>query len=95
MTVWGALAKTLAPSKGAKWIGNELSFNDMNARHALAAAISSMVLGCATNQSFDTTETAQQRAQRERQQRTESVNLGRIGKIDRSPSTIAERWSGN
>jgi hypothetical protein len=56
----------------------------MNARHALAA-ISSMVLGCATNQSFDTAETPQQRAQRERQERAERVNLGRIGEIDRAP----------
>ena len=70
-------------------------FNDMNAHHTLAAAISSMVLGCATNQSFDTAETPQERAQRERQQRTESVNLGRIGKIDRSPTAVAERWSGD
>jgi hypothetical protein len=69
-------------------------FNDMNARHALAAAISSMVLGCATNQSFDTTETPQEQAQRERQQRAER-DRGRVGKIDRSPAAIAERWSGN
>ena len=69
----------------------------MSCRAQLAGLISLMVLvlGCATNQSFDTAETPQERAQRERQQRTEAVNLGRMGKIDRSPTTVAERWSGN
>jgi hypothetical protein len=64
-------------------------------RAQLAGVFSSMMLGCATNQSFDTAETPQERAQRERQERTERVNLGRIGKIDRSPAAVAERWSGN
>ena len=69
----------------------------MSCRTQLAGLISLMVLvlGCATNQSFDTAETPQERAQRERQQRTEAVNLGRMGKIDRSPTTVAERWTGN
>ena len=69
----------------------------MSCRTQLAGLISLMVLvlGCATNQSFDTAETPQERAQRERQQRTEAVNLGRMCKIDRSPTTVAERWTGN
>ena len=38
-----------------------------------------MVLGCATNQTFDTTETPQERAQRERQESAER-DRGRVGK---------------
>ena len=57
----------------------------MSCRVQLAGLISLMVLGCATNQSFDTAETPQERAQRERQERAERVNLGRSGEIDRAP----------
>jgi hypothetical protein len=70
-------------------------FRSVSFRIELVAVISLTVLGCATNQSFDTTETPQERAQRERQERTERVNLGRIGKIDRSPRAIVEGWNEN
>jgi hypothetical protein len=59
----------------------------------LAGVIISMVLGCATDQPFDTTETAQARAQRERQDRAVHDRLERLGKWDRSPGAIAERWT--
>jgi hypothetical protein len=61
----------------------------------LVGVILSMVFGCATDQPFDTSETAQERAQRERQESAERDRLGRTGKIDRSPAAIAERWTGN
>jgi hypothetical protein len=68
----------------------------MNSRARFAGVISSMVLGCATNQSFDTTETLQERGQRERQERAERVNLGRIGELDRAPrSTVGMRPRGS
>jgi hypothetical protein len=44
-----------------------------------------MVLECAIDKPFDTTETPQERAQRERQERTQRVNLGRIDELDRAP----------
>jgi hypothetical protein len=58
------------------------------------ANVISIVLGCATDQPFDTAETAQ-RAQRERQDRAVHDRLERLGKWDRSPGAIAERWSGD
>ena len=65
----------------------------LSRRAQLAGLISLTVLGCATNQSFDTAETPQERAQRERQERAER-DRGRVGKIDRSPAAVAEKWSG-
>jgi hypothetical protein len=59
----------------------------MNSRARLAGVISSMVLDCAIDKPFDTTETPQERAQRERQERTQRVNLGRIGELDRAKRT--------
>ena len=67
----------------------------MSCRVQLAGLISLMVLGCATNQSFDTAETPQERAQREREQRLARENLGQIGETYSPPSAIAEKWSGN
>lgn len=54
---------------------------DMSFRFTLlAAAISLMVLGCATDQSLSTRETSLWRAQKERQQRI-AHDAGRIGYI--------------
>ena len=55
----------------------------------LASLTSLIILGCATDPSVDTSETPQERAQRERQQRAERVNLGRIGELDRAPRSTA------
>jgi hypothetical protein len=64
----------------------------MSCRVQLAGLISLMVLGCATNQSFDTAETPQERAQREREQYLARENLGQIGETYSSPSAIAEKY---
>ena len=61
----------------------------------LAGVIFSMVLGCATNQSFDTTETPQERAEIERLESAKRDRLGRPDKINRSPAAVAEKSSGN
>jgi hypothetical protein len=44
---------------------------------------------------FDTTETPQERAQRERQDSAVRDRLGRSAISDRSPAAVAERWRGN
>jgi hypothetical protein len=68
-------------------------FSIMRSLAGLAGVTLSLVLGCATDQPFDTTETAQARAQRERQDRAVHDRLERLGKWDRSPGATAERWT--
>jgi hypothetical protein len=50
----------------------------MRSLAGLAGVTLSMVLGCATDQPFDTTETTQARAQREQEERAVRNRLGRV-----------------
>jgi hypothetical protein len=68
----------------------------VSSRAHLAGLIALMLLGCATNQTVDTTETPQERAEIERLVSAKRDRLGRLGtNIDRPPAAVKKSGTGN